>query len=77
MERKDDKEIAELKKVVDGHSELLTDIQQTLKSMDEKLKPISETYLTVTTLGKWVTAGMVFISLVIGIIVGWQKIISK
>ncbi len=41
------------------------------------LQPISETYNTVSRLGKWVTALTVFISIIIGILVGLQKILHK
>lgn len=41
------------------------------------LKPISETYRTVSLLGKWVTAFAVFISIVLGIIFSATKLFNK
>lgn len=41
------------------------------------LRPISETYNTVSVLGKWMTAVAIFISIIIGIITGLQKILHR
>jgi hypothetical protein len=41
------------------------------------LKPISETYNVATRLGRWLTGGAVFVSIIIGIVVGLQKIFHK
>jgi len=46
------------------------------KLIMEMLKPISETYTTVGLLSKWITAVMVFISIVVGIISQWSKVIK-
>lgn len=41
------------------------------------LKPISETYTSVSTLGKWFMAFMVFISILIGILLGLKDYFFK
>jgi hypothetical protein len=38
------------------------------------LKPISETYTTVSNLSKWLSAFLVLVSIVIGIVLGWKQI---
>ncbi len=40
------------------------------------LRPIAETYTTVTTLGKWGMAVMVFISILIGIVLGARNLLK-
>ena len=42
----------------------------------ELLRPISETYRAVNLLGKWTTAILVFISILLGVIFGWVRIVS-
>lgn len=51
-------------------------ITDTLCAMDKKLEPISATYLTVGTLGRWLMPLLVCISLVIGSIWGILQIIG-
>jgi len=48
--------------------ESMEDFYKLLKSIDEKLKPISETYSTVSSLGKWSMALLVALSLIAGIV---------
>ncbi len=38
------------------------------KGIEETLKPISETYTSVSTMGKWIMAVLVAVSLIVGII---------
>lgn len=38
------------------------------------LKPISETYSTVSNLGKWLSAFLVLVSIVIGIVLGFKEL---
>ena len=47
------------------------------KDIIDLLKPIAETYTTVSTLAKWFMALAVFISITIGIIIGWKDILHK
>ena len=75
--RENDKKIVELKKVVDEHGKVLELIQETLKSMNEKLEPIAETYRTTATLGKWIMTFLVFLSVLGGVIWTWCKIFGK
>lgn len=42
----------------------------------ELLQPISETYRAVNLLGKWTTAILVFVSILLSVFFGWAKIIS-
>lgn len=44
------------------------EMHKLLKSIDDKLTPISETYTTVSRLGKWGMAALVALSLLSGII---------
>ena len=52
----------------------VSDLEKGQKEIIDLLKPISETYTTVSTLGKWGSALLVLISIVIGIILGWRKV---
>ena len=47
------------------------------KEIIDLLKPIAETYTTVSNLAKWLSALLVLISIVIGIILGWKDIFHK
>lgn len=38
------------------------------------LRPIAETYTTASTLGKWIMAFLVFVSVIIGIILGARNL---
>lgn len=49
-------------------------INQQLKEVKDILKPITETYTTIARLGKWGTAILVFISIVVGIILGVKEL---
>lgn len=53
----------------------ITALEEGQKEIIALLKPISQTYTTVSTLGKWSSALLVFISIVIGIILGWKKLV--
>lgn len=59
------------------HEERLDRIEKTLARMENILTPISETYTTATTMGKWLTGFAVFVSIVIGAILGIIKIIHS
>jgi hypothetical protein len=61
--RKQDDRIAALEK---GQTEIL-----------ELLRPISETYKTASTLGKWVMGLLVFLSVGIGVLLGLKEIVWK
>lgn len=39
------------------------------------LKPISQTYTSASQIGKWMTATAVFVSIVIGVVLGIIKIV--
>lgn len=46
----------------------------TLSRIEEILKPMSETYKTTEKLGKWIMAFVVFVSILIGILVGLKNL---
>ena len=52
-------------------------LEKSQQAIYDLLKPISETYTTVTMLGKWSTAILVFISICIGILLGVLRIIKR
>lgn len=55
-------------------------IEEILKQITEinvTLKPIAETYRTATIVGKWTMGGAVFISVVIGILLGLKSLIHR
>lgn len=56
-----------------NHEEIMT----LLTGQGVVLAPISETYKTATKLGKWLMAVVVFVSIVIGIVTGIQKILHR
>jgi hypothetical protein len=53
------------------------EINEKLDGLLNTLKPISETYTTVSTMGKWAMAALVFISVLIGIIAGLKALWGK
>ncbi len=53
------------------------DVMKMLEKMVETNKPMLETYKTATTLGKWMMAAAVFVSICIGIIIALKDFIKK
>lgn len=49
-------------------------LEEGQKAILDLLKPISETYTTVTTMGRWGMALMVFLSIIIGVILGAKNL---
>ena len=47
------------------------------KEILEMLKPIADTYRSVELLGRWMMAVLVFVSITIGIILSWFKLMDK
>lgn len=54
------------KKLEEGQEEML-----------KLLRPISETYRTVSTLGKWMMAVLVFMSIMIGVLLGFKSLFEQ
>ena len=50
------------------------DLNKRFDTLEEILKPISETYRTVTRVGKWGMAVLILISVIIGIVSGLKNI---
>lgn len=50
------------------------DLNKRFDTLQEILKPISETYRTVTRVGKWGMAVLILISVIIGIVSGLKNI---
>lgn len=66
-------ETRDTQKIIDR----LDEQDEVLKSIQDTLKPISDTYTTFTVLGKWVMGLSLFISVIIGIILGILKLSNK
>jgi hypothetical protein len=56
--------------------ERITTLEEGQEEILKLLKPISETYSTVSHLGKWVMAILVFISILLGILLGAKNLIK-
>lgn len=52
----------------------ITALEKGQKDILDLLKPISETYTTVSTMGRWGMAFMVFISILIGVVLGFRNL---
>lgn len=52
-------------------------LEQSIVEIRDLLKPISETYSSVTRMGKWAMTVAVFISIVIGIIMGLRSFLNR
>lgn len=48
--------------------------KQDMKEIMELLKPLSDTYRSATTLGKWIMAAAVFVSILLSIILGLKAL---
>jgi hypothetical protein len=71
---KDD--IIALKKCDEENIQQHKDILGAVEKISNKLDPILETFNSTRMLGKWVMAILVFISILIGIILGWSNILN-
>lgn len=58
-------------------ADALAGIMKALDAIDKKLEPISDTYTTVGSLGKWTMGLLVAISIVVGIVWGIIQIITS
>lgn len=56
---------------------LIEEILTTVREMKATLEPIANTYRTVSTLGKWGMAGLVLLSVVIGILIGLRNLLHR
>lgn len=87
-----EKELADIRLNFQRHSDTdeasLKEIRDTLVRIEkdriarhdeimELLKPMSETYKTASTLGKWLMGAAVFISIMLGIILSLKSFIHK
>lgn len=73
IEREFRQHLLDDQKNFDKIHEALEEIQKTLNWQNKTLAPIADTYSTATTLGKWITSAVVFLSLIIGTIVTLVK----
>lgn len=55
----------------------VTALEKGQREILDLLKPIAETYSTVTRLGKWLMAAAVFISICIGILLSLKSFFKK
>lgn len=58
----------------EGQEKRILALEEGQKEILALLKPISETYSTVSTIGRWGMALLVFISILIGIILGAKNL---
>lgn len=54
---------------------VITDIREEQKRQADTLKPIAETYTTTSTLGRWMMAVLVGVSMIVGTVWGIVQII--
>ena len=57
-----------------NHSDRIIALEEGQKQIIDLLQPISDTYKTVSKLGKWLVACVVFISVVVGILAGIKEL---
>lgn len=69
-----EKEIAILKQCQEKQLTRQNTLETNQREILELLKPISETYRTATIIGKWIMAGLVFASVVVGLLVGLKNL---
>jgi len=50
---------------------------ESIKQLRDLLTPLSETYTTATVLGKWLMGFFVLISIILGIVLSFQKLFNK
>ncbi len=55
-------------------NEELAKLSKDIKDLQDIMRPIAETYRTVSALGKWSMAGLVFLSVLIGILLGIRNL---
>ena len=71
---KEDIEIQKLKDDLINSCKRQDEIVATLNTLNAKLEPIATAFNTTKTLGKWIMAFMVFISILLGILLSWSKL---
>lgn len=64
MNAEEQKQDDRIKKLEDGQEEIM-----------KLLRPISETYRTVNLMGKWLMAFLVLVSVMLGIIASWSRVV--
>jgi len=69
-----EKEIEELKKCQQKQVARQNKLEDNQNEILSLLRPISDTYRTATTLGKWSMGGLVFLSVIIGLLVGIKNL---
>lgn len=69
-----EKEINELKECQYRQIARQEELDHSQQEILNLLRPIADTYRTATTLGKWAMGGLVFISVVIGLLVGLKNL---
>lgn len=87
MEKKDILDLIEIRTQAANRAQdtVIRDMQISIKSMQssqnerhqqimDMLQPISDSYKSATTLGKWLMAGAVFISIMMGIILSYKSL---
>mgnify|MGYP001613799762 FL=1 len=57
-------------------NDTLARLEETLRKQDAVLQPISETYRSVSKVGKWAMALIVFLSIVVGTLLGLKNLFS-
>lgn len=74
------KEVAEIMNWQKDHelrdAERFAGLTEVLREINTKLEPLSETFTTAKMLSKWGKAGLIIISVIIGIILGVKNILK-
>ena len=78
MENTDHSSILEMFKAHEERdSERFEEINNTLKEIRDNLKPITDVYTSVSLLGKWAMGGIVFVSIIVGIVVAVVQLFNR
>lgn len=64
----------ELLKHTEKDAEQFGAIHEVLKRLEEKLDPMAESYAAYMKMGKWGMAGLIAVSVIIGILVGLKNL---
>lgn len=67
----------EQRRINQKQDDRLENLEKGQEEIIKLLTPISETYTTVSLLGKWITAFAVLISIVIGIVIELKNLIKR
>lgn len=73
IDKYQDKELQELK---DRLKKRDLELQEEIRELKNMTKPLLETYKTAVKLGKWIMAGLILLSIIVGILVGIKSLLK-